>query len=233
MSTTSEQWRRWLQDPAVVRDESTPVAVGRRGRARRARDVHSGAATSPRNSGGGRRIVVVALIAGVSGAGLAAVALTSADETGRHPAAHPYAVITPSTSVAVAATTSAGPPPFCSPGTVGATVVTNSAGDRATGQGVIAAYEHAFFVARDPRAALDVTDRGPGLPAEPQLAQGIAAVPVGAPWCVSITDMGGGLFETAVRHQPQGQPPVLWLLNINVADQGGLHTIVRIEDKAG
>lgn len=101
------------------------------------------------------------------------------------------------------------------------------------GRGVIAAYEHAFFVARDPRAALDVTDRGPRLPAEPQLAQGIAEVPVDAPWCVSITDVGGGVFDTAVRYLPgAGRPPVLWLLTITVTVTDGLHTITRIEDKA-
>lgn len=229
MSTQTEQWRRWLEDPAVIRDDSESVAAGRRGIAARSRGAR-GPASSSGNPSARRRIVGVALLAGVIGSALAVVAVTGGHQDGRAPA-HPYAIATPAAS---ATTTPAGPPPFCSPGNVGGTIVTNTAGDRASGPGVIAAYEHAFFAARDPRAALDVTDRGPGLPAEPQLAQGIAAVPVGAPWCVSITDLGGGLYETAVRHLPgQGQPPVLWLLTITVAEQGGVHTIVRIEDKAG
>ncbi|WP_280301191.1 hypothetical protein [Nocardia abscessus] len=174
----------------------------------------------------------MAALLGTLGVVIAALMIAGTGGQPRGERALPYAVHT-TTVPAVMTTAPAGPPPFCSPGMVGATIVTNSTGDRASGPGVIAAYEHAFFVARDARVALDVTDRGPGLPGEAQLAQGIAAVPVGAPWCVSITDVGGGVFETAVRYLPgTGQEPVLWLLNITVAENSGVYTIVRIDDKA-
>ncbi|MGW4719677.1 hypothetical protein [Nocardia sp. NPDC004260] len=232
MSAADELWRRWLEDPAISRAAAEPAVARRRGgRAQQIRGTHSGPAATE-NSGRRRGLVVGAVLLAAVGAVIATLVITSMGGQPRGERARPYAVLT-TVAAAASSRTPAGAPPFCSPGMVGATIITNSAGDRASGPGVIAAYEHAFFVARDARVALDVTDRGPGLPAEPQLAQGIAAVPVGAPWCVSITDTGGGAFETAVRYLPgPGQEPVLWLLKITVTEDHGVYTIVRIDDKA-
>ncbi|MGF6881773.1 hypothetical protein ABH933_001284 [Nocardia sp. GP40] len=223
--TDTELWRRWLEDPAITRDPGTPVSARRR-----ARRIQTGAPGQPRTAARRRSartgrglwfaVAAAAVITGV-------VVLGVVRGGTRHDpaAADPYPV------VSTAAPTSAAP--FCAVGSVGATVVTDGAGDRSTGPGVIAAYEHAYFDARDPKAALDLTNRGPGIPAEPQLAQGISATPPRVPWCVSITDHGGGVYETAVRYLPVAeQPPVLWLLDITVTGQGGVFTIIRIQDKA-
>jgi hypothetical protein len=117
----------------------------------------------------------------------------------------------------------------------GPTTVTDTGGDRSSGTGVIAAYEAAYFTARDPKAALDVTDRGPGVPSQARLADAIATLAPNTPWCVSITDSGNGHFATQVTYQPKPDQPgtVMWLLDITVTtDPAGVHTIVNITDKA-
>ncbi|WP_280386613.1 hypothetical protein [Nocardia wallacei] len=223
--TDPELWRRWLDDPAVARAPSEHTAP------RRGRRARTG--TADRRSGGRGRLLAAAA-AGIAVAVGVFVAVSAGSGQRGGDTGHPYAIATTVPSVDSAAATSVAPPPFCSPGQVGATVVTNSAGDRRSAAGVIAAYEYAFFVVRDPRAALDVTDRGPGVPAEAQLAQAIADVAPGAPWCVSITDLGGGVYETAVRYLPApGQQPVVWLLHMTVTESDGTNTIVHIDDKAG
>ena len=226
-SPDPELWRKWLEDPAISRDGGEPAPARRHGRARFA---HAHTQVRPDNTSAPRRRL--ALTAVVATAGILVAIVVAAGIRGRHhtEATLPYPIVTTDTP---ASAVPAAPPPFCARGTVGATVVTDTAGDRTSGPGVIAAYEAAFFIARDPKAALDTTDRGPGVPAEPQLAQGIVQVPHGAPWCVSITDTGAGVFETAVRYLPAANAqPVFWLLNITVADNGGIYTITRIQDKA-
>ncbi|MFE4462860.1 hypothetical protein ACFROC_36360, partial [Nocardia tengchongensis] len=192
------------------------------------------APTADTKPGGRSRVAVIAIAAAAAlgGAAVAAIVLTGSGAGRGTNTARPYAVITTAPTISSATTTTA-PPPFCTPGVVGNTIITNLAGGRASGPGVIAAYEHAFFADRDAKKALDVTDRGSGLPAESGLAQGIAAVPAGAPWCVSITDLGANVFETTVKYLPAtGAQPVLWLLHITVTANHGTYTIVRVEDKA-
>ena len=223
-STDPELWRKWLENPAISRDGGEPAPARRHGRARIS---HAHTQARPDNTSARRRRLTVAAAVVTAGVVVAAVVAAGAHRRHHTEAALPYAIVTTGTPA------SAAPPPFCARGTVGATVVTDTTGDRTSGPGVIAAYEAAFFVARDPKAALDTTDRGPGVPAEPQLAQGILQVPRGAPWCVSITNTGAGVFETAVRYLPASHAqPVFWLLNITVANNGGLYTITRIQDKA-
>lgn len=228
---TPEPWRRWLENPAVSRDSAESAPSRRRGlRAR----PDTGAGRGRRETRGSRRGLVLAIAIAAAAGGGAITALAGGGTSTTGSTGRPYAVIT-STFPAPAAvlSTSSGPPPFCSPTRIGATTVTNAAGDRSSGPGVIAAYEHRFFVARDPRAALDVTDRGTGVPAETQLAQGIADIPVGAPWCVAITPLGGEVYETTVRYLPAlGAQPVVWLLHLTVTNIGGVYTITNIEDQA-
>ncbi|MFJ9370555.1 hypothetical protein ACIRRA_39875 [Nocardia sp. NPDC101769] len=228
MNTDPELWRKWLDDPAISRDTTEPTTGRRRGARTRP------APTADTKLGRSRvAVVAVAAAAALGGAAVAAIVLTGSGAGRGTDTARPYAVITTAPTISSAAATTAVPSPFCTPGVVSGAIITNLAGDRATGPGVIAAYEHAFFADRDAKKALDVTDRGVGLPSESGLAQGIADVPVGAPWCVSITDLGGNVFETSVKYLPAtGAQPVLWLLHITVAANNGTYTIVRVEDKA-
>ncbi|WP_162958780.1 hypothetical protein [Nocardia yunnanensis] len=148
--------------------------------------------------------------------------------------AHPYKIVTtaPATGPNSATSTTNTPPAFCTPGRVGGALVSNTGGDRATGEGAIAEYEYRYFARRDPAAVMEVTDNGPGVPGPAQVADGIASVPANAQWCVSVTPAGENRFETSVRYQPnQTAAPVSWLMVITVAPGDGGFRVVRIEDK--
>ena len=106
--------------------------------------------------------------------------------------AQPYKIVTtaPANSPNTDTSTTSAPPAFCTPGRVGGALVSNTAGDRATGEGAIAEYEFRYFGRRDPAAVMQLTDNGPGVPGTAQVADGIAQVPAKSPWCVSVTPTG-------------------------------------------
>ncbi|AYF78156.1 hypothetical protein D7D52_34875 [Nocardia yunnanensis] len=174
--------------------------------------------------------------------GVAAIAVVTAvgvvvglsNRSGGTNSAHPYKIVTtaPATGPNSATSTTNTPPAFCTPGRVGGALVSNTGGDRATGEGAIAEYEYRYFARRDPAAVMEVTDNGPGVPGPAQVADGIASVPANAQWCVSVTPAGENRFETSVRYQPnQTAAPVSWLMVITVAPGDGGFRVVRIEDK--
>ncbi|MEU8901244.1 hypothetical protein AB0C65_35625 [Nocardia sp. NPDC048505] len=243
MNSDQQSWRRWLEAPAISRESLEPAPARRRGPARlssppsRQRPGAQNRNSGPRSRAGFFLTLAVGSIA-VTAVILALFGNGGSDAKPKSQSGNrPYTVISTSPDAInpPPAGTSTNPPapPFCAPGTAGSTIVTDGAGDRASGPGVIAAYEHAYFAARDPKAALDLTDRGAGVPAETQLAQAISATSAGVPWCVAITDLGGNVFETSVRSLPDpGQQPVLWLLHITVAEDGGVYRIVNIADQA-
>jgi hypothetical protein len=151
---------------------------------------------------------------------------------GRVDSAHPYKIVTtaPGAGPNTATPATITPPAFCTPGRVGGALVSNTTGDRTTGEGAVAEYEYRYFALRDPAAVMEVTDNGSGVPSAAQVADGIAQIPADAPWCVSVTPAGAERFETSVRYQSSGST-VSWLLVITVAQSEGGYRVVRIEDK--
>jgi len=231
--TDSERWRRWLENAAVPAPISTDT---RRRKLRRPTSTTSAAtpAVAGARQGPGRRVLVggVAAIAVVTAVG---VVVGLSNRSGGTDSTHPYKVVTtaptsgPNTGTS---TTSALPPAFCTPGRVGGALVSNTGGDRATGEGAIAEYEYRYFGRRDPAAVMELTDNGPGVPGPSQVADGIASIPANAPWCVSVTPAGENRFESSVRYQPApSAAPVSWLMVITVAPGDGGYRVVRIEDK--
>ncbi|WP_280462218.1 hypothetical protein [Nocardia carnea] len=228
MVQESQRWRQWLDNAAVPAPTSTDT---RRRKQRRPAPTASGVAPAAKGTrqGPGRRVLVggVAAIAVVTAVG---VAMGLSNRTGGTDSAHPYKIVTTAPSPNTA-TTSA-PPDFCTPGRIGGALVSNTGGDRATGEGAIAEYEYRYFGRRDPAAVMEVTDNGPGVPGPAQVADGIASIPADAPWCVSVTPAGENRFETSVRYQPApSAAPVSWLMVITVAPGEGGYRVVRIEDK--
>lgn len=74
------------------------------------------------------------------------------------------------------------------------TTITSDAGDDASLTGVIAAFEHAYYVRRDPAAAMGVLAPDTGINAE-ALAAGIASIPPGSTHCVAITPIADTAAE--------------------------------------
>ncbi|MGY2087917.1 MULTISPECIES: hypothetical protein [Nocardia] len=93
--------------------------------------------------------------------------------------------------------------------------VTDSEGDTHSVAGVIAAFEHAYYVQRSAEAALRLVAPEAGLVVE-ALAAGIASIPAGTTHCVAITAITDGAAEVhLVQRQPDGQR-VDYLQLINV-----------------
>jgi hypothetical protein len=231
--TDSERWRQWLENAAVPAPTSTDT---RRRKPRRPAPTTSAAPPAAKGTrqGPGRRVLVggAAAIAVVTAVGVVVGLSNRASGTD---SAHPYKIVTTAlaTGPNTPTSTTSAPPAFCTPGRVGAALVTDTSGDRATGEGAIAEYEFRYFARRDPAAVMAVTDNGPGVPGAAQVADGVAQIPAAAPWCVSVTPTGQpDRFETSVRYQPSPTAaPVSWLMVITVAQSDSGYRVVRIEDK--
>ncbi|WP_422333674.1 hypothetical protein [Rhodococcus sp. (in: high G+C Gram-positive bacteria)] len=73
-------------------------------------------------------------------------------------------------------------------------------GDTDSPDGLIIAYEHAFFDARDARGMVSLSVPSPSVATEEQLAASIKEMPVDTPWCVSITPAAEpDSFDVSVR----------------------------------
>ncbi|MFF3224073.1 hypothetical protein ACFYV7_14875 [Nocardia suismassiliense] len=138
------------------------------------------------------------------------------------PTALPTVTAAPPTSTTTAPTGSA-----CT-GLSGATV-TDSAGDTRSLTGVIAAFEHAYYVQRDAGAALALVAPETGLLAE-ALAAGIASIPPGTTHCVAITPITGGAaaeVHLVERHPDGGRRDYLQLINVGIDERGTVITNIQ------
>ncbi|MFR9769377.1 hypothetical protein [Nocardia sp. SC052] len=116
---------------------------------------------------------------------------------------------TPDTVTAIPTLTAA--PPATTPHLSGACTglsgqtVTDSAGDTRSVAGVIAAFEHAYYVQRNAEAAMRLVGPDAGLAVE-ALAAGIASIPAGTTHCVAITPIAGSAAEVhVVQQSPDGE----------------------------
>ncbi|MGQ4618976.1 hypothetical protein [Nocardia sp. R7R-8] len=109
--------------------------------------------------------------------------------------------------------------------------VTDAAGDTHSVAGVIAAFEHAYYVQRRTEAALALVAPEAGLSVE-ALAAGIASIPAGTTHCVAITPITEGAAEVHVaQRHPDGQRvDYLQLINLR-ADHD--HVVITNIQKRG
>lgn len=96
------------------------------------------------------------------------------------------------------------------------TTITSEAGDDASLTGVIAAFEHAYYVRRDPAAAMNVLAPATAITAE-ALAAGIASIPAGSTHCVAITPIAETTAEIHLVELHPDRSRVDYLQVINVA----------------
>ncbi|MFI5540731.1 hypothetical protein ACIA5H_30490 [Nocardia sp. NPDC051900] len=130
-------------------------------------------------------------------------------------------------------TLTAGPPVTTPPSTGACTglsghTVTDSAGDARSVAGVIAAFEHAYYVQRSAEAALRLAAPEAGLSME-ALAAGIASIPAGTTHCVAITPIADSAAEVhVVQQHPDGQRvDYLQLINVRHDPAGVVITNIQ------
>lgn len=104
-------------------------------------------------------------------------------------------------------------------------------GDPSSPEGLIVAYEHAFFTARDAAQMAAMSIPSPTVAAEEQLAAAIADLPVDTPWCVSIAPAAEvNNFDVAVRFvEADGLTVTTWRQTMTVmTDAVGAWKIVAV-----
>ena len=94
-------------------------------------------------------------------------------------------------------------------------------GDQKSGAGVIAAFEHAYYVTRSGTAVRALTTPDTSLPAKEKIQAGIDTVPTGTTHCVRITPISAGIYSVALTEMRPGQPPAQFLQTITAKELGG------------
>ncbi len=94
-------------------------------------------------------------------------------------------------------------------------------GDQKSGAGVIAAFEHAYYVARSGTAVRALTTPDSSLPAKEKIQAGIDTVPAGTTHCVRITPISVGIYSVALTEMRPGQPPAQFPQTITAKELGG------------
>ncbi|WP_327116470.1 hypothetical protein OHB12_04685 [Nocardia sp. NBC_01730] len=132
-------------------------------------------------------------------------------------------------------TLTAGPPTTTAPASTACAglsgqAVTDTAGGNDSLTGVIAAFEHAYYVQRSAEAALRLVAPQAGLAPE-ALAAGIASVPTGTTHCVAITAITDDTADVHLveRHPDGARTDYLQL--VNVRHEAGAVVITNIQKR--
>ena len=94
-------------------------------------------------------------------------------------------------------------------------------GDQKSGPGVIAAFEHAYYVTRSGTAVRALATPDSSLPAKEKIQAGIDTVPTGATHCVRIAPIAAGIYSVALTEMRPGQPPAQFPQTITAKELDG------------
>ena len=94
-------------------------------------------------------------------------------------------------------------------------------GDQKSGPGVIAAFEHAYYVTRSGTAVRALTTPDTSLPAKETIQAGIDTVPKGTTHCVRITPIAARIYAVALTEMRTDQAPGQFSQTITTKDIDG------------
>ncbi|MBF6326634.1 hypothetical protein IU451_29480 [Nocardia cyriacigeorgica] len=174
-------------------------------------------ARAPGRRASGRIWAGLAAALGVSGVviGLGVASLAGQDEV---PVAAPAITAAPPTSTSI---------PAACEGLTG-TTVTDKAGDNHSLAGVIAGFQHAYYVQRSADAAMRFLGPESGIVAA-ALAAGIASIPLGTTHCVAITPIADAAAEVHLAEvRPDGSRiDYLQLVNVGPSEPDTVITNIQ------
>lgn len=104
---------------------------------------------------------------------------------------------------------------------IDATACRTDPGDQKSGPGVIAAFEHAYYVTRSGTAVRALTTPDASLPTKEKIQAGIDTVPTGTTHCVRTTPIAAGIYSVALTEMRPGQPPAQFLQTITARELDG------------
>lgn len=220
-AASGSAWSQWLDEPDPAPETSTgtegastdgtepaavtPADAGRR-RGRRALLV----------AGGGMVLAVGAVIAG---------AFTLAST--RTPAPALPRITTPAAASAVPDPVLGGGP-GCAPARTPDLVRGNGLGGTDNGPDAILAFQRAYYITRSGAAAWAVVAPGAQVSPVAGIDAGIATVPPGTRYCLTITPAGDGAFLVVIAETRPDSTVRTYEQQVTVAAQGGRMLITRI-----
>ena len=170
----------------------------------------------------------VSAVAGISLAVFGGTALLGGDEEQFDPPRHDNA---PTHAPATIDTSAGGAALPCQEISTEIETESSSAGDSSRPEGLIVAYEHAFFADRDAAQMAAMSIPSPAVATEEQLASSIENLAVDTPWCVNIIPAAEqNSFDVAVRFiEGDGLTVTTWRQNMTVMkDSDGAWKIVAV-----
>lgn len=110
----------------------------------------------------------------------------------------------------------------------------NGAGDRLSPVGVVAAFEYAYYVEKDPIRAVELTTDESGLDPARLDTEGIGALPEGTTHCVEATAEGDEIVSVRLSERRPDTEPILIHQRIHTGlDDNGIYAITKIEHTEG
>ena len=94
-------------------------------------------------------------------------------------------------------------------------------GDQKTGAGVIAAFEHAYYITRSADAVRALATPDTSLPLAEKIQAGIDSVPVGTTHCVRITAIASDVYSVVLAEMRPGIAPEQYPQTITTKDIDG------------
>ncbi|NKR30204.1 hypothetical protein GS538_09130 [Rhodococcus hoagii] len=190
-----------------------------------------GAATSGLRHLSGRRLQV-AVIAGAMVLGLVVLAGAGLVSAFSSPDSPEPVVASESPSAGAGATTSAAvQQSWCVEGiSPEGAVTTGGKGDTASAAGVIAALEHAYYVARDANLVRSFAGPGSTLPDAAAIQSAIDGIPAGTEFCATVAPLEQNFYALALRERrPDGQIAT-YTNRVQVAQDGGRFSVISLSE---
>lgn len=108
-----------------------------------------------------------------------------------------------------------------------------TAGDQSSGEGVIAAFEHAYYSLRSADAVIAVMAPGAVSYSPAEVQAGIDSIPAGTTYCMTVTGVSAGTYALELTEtRPSGKGASLFQ-RITTAEIDGRHFITSITDAEG
>ncbi|ATL72541.1 hypothetical protein [Nocardia terpenica] len=206
-AATDSAWSQWLEDSGPAEQDTAATAAAAPAQRRRPLVFALGGAV----------LAVGAVIAG-------AVALMS---TTRTPVpALPTPAVTPPSASATDPVLGGGP--GCDATRAPNLVRGNGTGGTASGPDAILAFQHGYYAARSGAAAWSVVAPGAQVSPVEAIDAGIATVPAGTRYCVTITPAADSEYLVVITETRPDTSVRTWQQRVTVAAQGGKTLITRI-----
>lgn len=177
--------------------------------------------------------MMIATVAALTVAGLAVLAGAALVSAVSAPTPVPAPLSSPSSgsTIAPAAAPASVPVSWCEEASsADGTLTTSGDGDSISGPGVVAAIEHAFYVARSGELARTFAGPGSTLPDTASIQTAIDKVPTGTKHCATIRPLGDNAYSLTLRELHPGGQTFTYTNRVQVAQDGDRFSVISLTE---